>query len=100
MPQEAKARILINDLLRRSRWRFFDDETGPANIVLEAHVKLKEKTLEDLGDNFEKTANSFVDYLLLVEKGYSALPRQPPHGASGKTNMKNRGGEETHEITC
>lgn len=41
MPKEAKARILINDLLRRSGWRFFDDETGPANISLEAHVKLK-----------------------------------------------------------
>jgi len=32
MPKEAKARILINDLLQRSGWRFFDDETGPANI--------------------------------------------------------------------
>jgi len=55
MPKEAKARILINDLLRRSRWRFFDDETGPANVALEAHVKLKKKTLEDLGDDFERS---------------------------------------------
>ncbi len=70
MPKEAKARILINDLLRRSRWRFFDDETGPANIALEAHVKLKKKTLEDLGDDFEKTANGYVDYLLLDERGF------------------------------
>jgi type I site-specific restriction endonuclease len=70
MPKEAKARILINDLLRRSRWRFFDDESGPANIALEAHVKLKKKTLEDLGDDFEKTANGYVDYLLLGERGF------------------------------
>ena len=70
MPKEAKARILINDLLRRSRWRFFDDETGPANIALEAHVKIKKKTLEDLGDDFEKTANGYVDYLLLDERGF------------------------------
>lgn len=70
MPKEAKARILINDLLRRSGWRFFDDETGPANIALEAHVKLKKKTLEDLGDDFEKTANGYVDYLLLDGRGF------------------------------
>jgi len=70
MPKEAKARILINDLLRRSRWRFFDDETGPANIALEAHIKLKKKTLEDLGDDFEMTANGYIDYLLLDERGF------------------------------
>ena len=70
MPKEAKARILINDLLRRSGWRFFDDATGPANIALEAHVKLKKKTLEDLGDDFEKTANGYVDYLLLDERSF------------------------------
>jgi len=70
MQKEAKARILINDLLRRSGWRFFDDESKPANITLEAHVKLKKKILEDLGDDFEKTANGYVDYLLLDERGF------------------------------
>src|SRR3989338_4259373 len=70
MLKEAKARILINDLLRRSGWRFFDDETGPANIALEANVKLKKKTLEDLGDDFEKKATGYVDYLLLDERGF------------------------------
>lgn len=70
MAKEAKARILINDLLRRSGWRFFDDENGPANISLETYVKLKQKTLEDLGDDFEKTANGFVDYLLLADRGF------------------------------
>ena len=70
MQKEAKARILINDLLRRSGWRFFDDETGPANIALEAHVKIKKKTLEELGDDFERTANGYVDYLLLDERGF------------------------------
>ena len=70
MQKEAQARILINDLLRRCGWRFFDDESGTANIALEAHVKLKKKTLEDLGDDFEETANGYVDYLLLDERGF------------------------------
>lgn len=70
MTREAKARILINDLLQRSGWRFFDNETGLANIVLETHVKLKKRTLDDLGDDFEKTASGFVDYLLLDEQGF------------------------------
>lgn len=42
----------------------FDDENSPANIVLEIRVKLK-KTLDEFGDDFEKTADGFVDYLLL-----------------------------------
>jgi type I restriction enzyme R subunit len=70
MQKEAKARILINDLLRRSGWRFFDDESGPANVTLETHethVKLKKKTIDAFGDDFEKTASGYVDYLLLDE---------------------------------
>ncbi len=70
MVKEAKARILINDLLKRSGWRFFDEESGPANITLEANVKLKKKSLSALGDDFEKTANGFVDYLLLDKCGF------------------------------
>jgi type I restriction enzyme R subunit len=70
MAKEAKARIRINDLLRKSGWRFFDDEHGRANIALEANLKLKKKTLDGLGEDFEKTANGFVDYLLLDERAF------------------------------
>jgi type I restriction enzyme R subunit len=70
MMKEAKARILINDLLQRSHWRFFDDENGPANIALEANVKLKKRALDALGEDFEKTTYGFVDYLLLDERGF------------------------------
>jgi type I restriction enzyme R subunit len=69
--KEAKARIRINELLRRSGWRFFDGEHGAANIQLEAHVKLKKKTLDEFGDDFDKTADGYVDYLLLDERGFS-----------------------------
>lgn len=65
MPAEAKARIRINDLLNKSGWRFFADEKGAANVRLEAHVKLTKKILDEFGNDFEKTAHGYVDYLLL-----------------------------------
>src|SRR3990170_7287800 len=93
MQKEAKARILINDLLKRSGWRFFDDETSPANIALEAHVKLKKKTLDQLGDDFERTANGYVDYLLLDEHGFPivvlAAKREELDPLVGKEKSRN-----------
>ena len=52
--KEAKARIKINMLLEEAGWRFFDDENGPANIQLEANVKLTKKQIDEYGENFEK----------------------------------------------
>ena len=65
--KEAKARIKINKMLEESGWRFFDNDDGPANIQLEANVKITEKQLDDFGENFEKAKNGFVDFLLLDE---------------------------------
>lgn len=67
--KEAKARIKINKLLEESGWRFFDNEEGPANIQLEANVKITKKQIEDYGDNFEKVKNGFIDFLLLDDNG-------------------------------
>lgn len=66
--KEAKARIKINRLLEESGWRFFDDEHGPANIRLEPNVKIKSTDIESMGDDFERTKNGFVDYLLLDDQ--------------------------------
>ncbi|MBN2703172.1 MAG: DEAD/DEAH box helicase family protein [Pontiellaceae bacterium] len=68
--KEAKARIKINRLLEEAGWRFFADANGPANIQLEPNVKLKANDLDPLGENFEKTKNGFIDFLLLNEKGF------------------------------
>jgi type I restriction enzyme R subunit len=68
--KEATARLKINKLLEAAGWRFFADSKAPANICLELNVKIKESELNALGENFEKTANGYIDFLLLNEKGF------------------------------
>ncbi len=68
--KEAKARIKINKLLEESCWRYFDDASGKANIVLEPKVKLTKAAIDALGDNFEQSSNGFIDFLLLDENGF------------------------------
>lgn len=62
--KEAQARIKINKLLEASGWRFEDSKDGKANIQLEPGVKYSE-----LGDDFEKEAHGFIDFLLLDKDG-------------------------------
>ena len=68
--KEAKARIKINKLLEESGWRFFDSENGRSNILLENNVKLTESSLNELGDDFDKTSNGFIDFLLLDTQSF------------------------------
>lgn len=71
--KEAKARIKINKLLEEAGWRFFDDKNGKANISLENNVKITESHINELGEDYEKTENGFVDFLLLDEKGFPLI---------------------------
>jgi len=73
MQKEAKARIKINNLLQASGWRFFDDEKGSATISLEPNVKLNKNDVDEFGNDFEKTKNGFVDFLLLDERGFPCI---------------------------
>ncbi len=68
--KEAKARIKINKLLEEAGWRFFDNESGRANVLLENNVKLTKEKLNAFGEDFEKTSNGFIDFLLLDEQGF------------------------------
>jgi type I restriction enzyme R subunit len=67
---EAKARIKINQLLVEAGWRFLDDDKGPANILLENRTKVTEHHLDEWGEDFEKTKNGYLDFLLLDEKNF------------------------------
>ncbi|HHS49165.1 MAG TPA: DEAD/DEAH box helicase, partial [Desulfurella acetivorans] len=68
--KEAKARIKINKLLEEAGWRFFDNDEGKANILLENNVKISKAQLNEFGENFENTSNGFIDFLLLDDKGF------------------------------
>ena len=70
---EAKARIKINKLLEEAGWRFFSDNGLSANILLESNTKITQTQLDEFGDNFEKTSNGFIDYLLLDDKGFPLI---------------------------
>ena len=67
---EAKSRIKINRLLEAAGWRLLDDENGPANVLFENNVKITESALNEFGEDFEKTKNGFIDFLLLGEDGH------------------------------
>ena len=71
--KEATARIKINKLLEAAGWRFFPDSAAPANISLEPGVTIKSTDLDALGDDFEKSAKGFIDFLLLDAKGFPLL---------------------------
>ena len=74
--KEAKARLKINDMLQEAGWRFFDDENGIANVSLEANVKMTRSQADEMGENFEKSVNGFVDFLLLDENNRPFISRK------------------------
>ena len=72
-PKEATSRIKINKLLEAAGWRFFDDEGKQANIRLEPSIKIQKGDIDALGDNFEKSKNGFIDFLLLDAKNFPLI---------------------------
>lgn len=64
--KEARARIKINKLLENAGWRFEQDSSGPANLVLESSGSLTKAYMNDtFGEDFEKSGKSYNDYLLI-----------------------------------
>ena len=70
---EAAARVKIDKMLEAAGWRFFPEGGKQANIQLEQGVTIGKSGLDALGNNFEKAAKGFVDFLLLDERGFPLL---------------------------
>jgi type I restriction enzyme R subunit len=73
MNKEANARIKINKLLEEAGWRFFDTKGKKANIQLEKNVRITQVQLDELGEDFEKSTQGYIDYLLLDEMNYPVI---------------------------
>lgn len=65
LQNEAHARIKINQLLEEAGWRFFDNDKGKANILLENHVKITQKEIDAWGNDFETIKSGSLDFLLV-----------------------------------
>jgi len=74
MPSEAQARVAINKLLEEAGWRFLPDKQGRReNIVCEHRVTKKVFAPNvDLGADFERAPQGFIDYVLLNTDGRPA----------------------------
>lgn len=71
MSSEAQARITINKMLDEAGWRFLPDGDGNRENVILEH-RLSGRTFSpnaDLGDDFERAPEGFVDYVLLNTDG-------------------------------
>ena len=71
--KEATSRIKINRLLEAAGWRFFPEDKLPPNIQLEPKVTIKIAELDALGNDFEKTAKGFIDFLLLDSRRFPLI---------------------------
>jgi type I restriction enzyme R subunit len=71
MPSEAQARVTINKMLEEAGWRFLPDGNGNRENVILEH-RLSGRTFSpnaDLGQDFERAPEGFVDYVLLNTDG-------------------------------
>jgi len=72
--KEATARIKINKLLEAAGWRFFPErDLTCQHSRLESNATIKTADLDAFGDNFEKTAKGFIDFLLLDAKDFPLI---------------------------
>src|SRR6266480_2449251 len=71
MSNEAQARVTINKMLEDAGWRFLPDGDGQRENVILEH-RLSGRTFSpnaDLGNDFERAPEGFVDYVLLNTDG-------------------------------
>lgn len=98
--KEATARIKINKLLEAAGWHFFAEGGAPANIRLEPSISIKMSDLEALGDNFEKAARGFVDFLLLDARGFPLLVLEAKAEDKNPLTAKEQARKYARSLNC
>lgn len=94
--KEAQARLKINKLLEATGWRFFEDESGEANIVVEPNIKITQKDIDAFGNDFEATKNGFLDFLLLDDRGFPLVVLEAKKEAKNPLDGKEQARKYAH----
>lgn len=100
MNKEAKVRIKINKLLEDSGWRLLDTPEGKANVLLENNVKITKEYIDTMGDNFEKSSNGFIDFLLVDDKGFPLVVLEAKLDNKHPLVGKDQARKYAKEINC
>ncbi len=98
--KEAKARIKINKLLEDAGWRMLDSEVGKANVLLENQVKITKNDFDKWGEDFEKTHNGSIDYLLIDEKGFPLIVLEAKKECIHPLTAKKQAKDYAKSINC
>ena len=97
---EATARLKINKLLERAGWRFFPEGGKAANVRLEPSVSIKQNDLDALGEDFDKTAKGFIDFLLLDSKGYPLIVLEAKSEEKNPLTGKEQARKYARSLNC
>ena len=73
---EIKVCIKLNNLFEEAGWRFFTEDSSPANILLESDVSIRASDLVATSNNFKKTLSGYFDLLLLDDKSWLCIVLQ------------------------
>jgi len=97
---EAHARIKINKLLEVAGWRFFDNEEGKANILLENHVKITQTEVDAWGSDYENTKSGSLDFLLVDSDNKPFCVLEAKEGKFTPSGCKGTGTEICENGRC
>ena len=97
---EATARLKINKLLERAGWRFFPEGGKAANVRLEPSVSIKQNDLDALGEDFDKTAKGFIDFLLLDSKGFPLIVLEAKSEEKNPLTGKEQARKYARSLNC
>ena len=97
---EATARLKINKLLERAGWRFFPEGGKAANVRLEPSVSIKHNDLDALGEDFDKTAKGFIDFLLLDSKGFPLIVLEAKSEEKNPLTGKEQARKYARSLNC
>ena len=100
MSNEATSRIKINRLLENAGWRFFEQDGQPPNICLEAKATITRQQFDEFGENFEKTKNGYIDFLMLDQKGFPFIVLEAKSTAKHPLIAKEQAREYAQSQNC